>query len=44
MFFQQLINRLTTGSVYALTALKLVEPGSLNREAETSPRVIDRRQ
>jgi branched-subunit amino acid ABC-type transport system permease component len=42
-FLQKLIHKLAQG-IGVQPRVKLVEPGSLNREAETSPRVIDLRQ
>jgi phenylacetate-CoA ligase len=41
-FLQQLTHKLAQG-IGVQPRVKLVEPGSLNREAETSPRVIDLR-
>jgi phenylacetate-CoA ligase len=42
-FLQKLTHKLAQ-SIGVQPRVKLVEPGSLNREAETSPRVIDLRQ
>ncbi|HEY9073620.1 MAG TPA: phenylacetate--CoA ligase, partial [Desulfobaccales bacterium] len=42
-FLQQLTHKLAQG-IGVSPRVKLVEPGSLNREAETSPLVIDLRQ
>jgi phenylacetate-CoA ligase len=42
-FLQKLTHKLAQG-IGVQPRVKLVEPGSLNRQAETSPRVIDLRQ
>jgi phenylacetate-coenzyme A ligase PaaK-like adenylate-forming protein len=42
-FLQKLTHKLAQSNGVQ-PRVKPVEPGSLNREAETSPRVIDRRQ